>query len=174
MVQNEPGQIVWWEMKPVSFWKTVLPIEGLSPRKGLDFYILKSLLPLLGLICILYLKYKNQPQQNSLFQISFSVGVLFPRKIHSSKNSNYTGNHPHGKFGLRGLPHSLVPESCTCRISYKWKVNTLPKHPTLRALPAIAHDMQVHSSFLPCKATCSHLPTAGSSGTRPTLRQNLL
>ena len=56
----------------------------------------------------------------------------------------------------------------------KWKVNTLPKHPTLRALPAIAYDMQVHSSFLPCKATCSHLPPAGSSGTRPTLRQNFV
>ena len=54
----------------------------------------------------------------------------------------------------------------------KWKVNTLPKHPTLRALPAIAYHVQVHSSFLPCKVTCSHLPPAGSSGTRPTLRQN--
>ena len=46
------------EMKPVSFQKTVLPIEGLSPRKGLDFYILKSLLPSPGLICILYLNTK--------------------------------------------------------------------------------------------------------------------
>ena len=54
----------------------------------------------------------------------------------------------------------------------QWKVNTLPKHPTLRALPAIAYHVQVHSSLLPCKVTCSHLPPAGSSGTRPTLRQN--
>ena len=46
------------EMKPVSFQKTVLPIEGLSPRKGLDFYIVKSLLPSPGLICILYLNTK--------------------------------------------------------------------------------------------------------------------